>query len=84
MNKNLLILAIMLCSIACANKNEEPATENEEGTVTLKKEKSTKEELTYRLDTVDLISPENAESMKETSDDDDEYYGDDEGDYYYD
>ncbi|MDR1762056.1 MAG: hypothetical protein LBR55_06360 [Bacteroidales bacterium] len=80
MTKNLLILAITLCCIACTNKNEEPKTENEKGKVTLKKEKSTKEELTYHLDTIDLISPANAESMKEESDDDDEYYEDE----YYD
>ncbi|MCL2326945.1 MAG: hypothetical protein FWC39_00375 [Bacteroidetes bacterium] len=82
MKNHLLILAITLCSIACANKNEEPATQNEEGKVTLKKDKPAKQEpLTYRLDTIDLISPENAESMKEYNDDDEYYYDDEE---YYD
>ena len=77
--KKLLIPIIALSAIACANKNEEPATKNEEGTIALKKDKPTKQEpLTYRLDTIDLISPENAESMKEYNDDD--YDGD--GDYY--
>jgi len=75
--QTIVILAITLCSIACANKNEAPTTENEEGKVTPQKE-----ELTYRLDTIDLISPANAESTKETSDNDDEYYG--EGEEYYD
>lgn len=87
--KKLLIPIIALgCITSCANKNEDAstssATENEEGKVTLKKEKTTKEELNYRLDTIELISPENAESMKEESDDDDEYYEDEyyEDEYY--
>jgi hypothetical protein len=81
MNKTLLILAIALCSIACANNASIDSTsENKQSGAPLKPKQPKQEELTYSLDTIDLISPENAENMKAVSDDD-EYYDEEYAEY---